>query len=194
MAEEHYINLRYYQKSKCFLYPILGYKSDETYRPSSYLFFQDHSILRGELTVFYRHTKESLFEVFENNRIVNHPLLRGCYQAAEGTIYIYDISGYADDIELFLRGEYSKLSKSLKKTILRYFKDDIEPMSPRPDRFIHTVLFPEIYYTLVAKELGVSIKSLTELGSLYDMEKETLELEEFRNCGNEATTENTSPT
>lgn len=179
MAEERYIDMKYYSKSKAFLYPVLGYRRVEAFKCNSYLFFEEHAITNGELIVRYDHEGE-LYRSFEQERISPHPLLRACYKIAGGSVYIFDISGRHSDIDHFLRGEYSKFSTSMKKLILNYFGDNIEHLSPRSGREIHAVLFPEGYRPLVAKQLGdVPVENLTELASLYDLDKETLDMESF---------------
>lgn len=190
---EAYIEVAYYSKSKCFLYPILKFRREETFKPDTFLFFHDHSIVNGDLTVYYRNNASILYQNFEAERIAPHPLLVGCYKLPEGTAYIFNIAGHLDDIEHFLRGEYSLFSKSLKQTVLRYFGDDIEPMQPRPDRFTHAVLFPEEYRKFVARNLGVSPKLLTELAPLYDQERETLYVENWNHCGITTPIKTTTP-
>lgn len=183
MAEDpKYIELSYYCKSKNFLYPILGFKRNESFRPQTYLFFQHHSILNGELVVLYPNEGDILYKNFEQNKVAPHPLLKACYQIPHGTVYIFDIAGHHSDIEHFLAGEYSKFSKSLKRTILKYMDDSIENTTPAPDRATHAVLFPESYRPLVAIQLGVPAKNLTELASIYDLQKESLEVEDFSPC------------
>lgn len=184
MAESpQYIKLSYYSKSKNFLYPILGYKRNETYKCQSFLFFHQHSVLNGELITLFPNNGDALYHNYEANSIAPHPLLRGCYEVPGASVYIFDISGYSDDIQHFLCGEYSKFSKSLKKKILIYMDDSIDVTTPAPGRFNHAVLFPELYRKLVAEELGVNVKNLTELAPIYDSDKETLDIENFQICG-----------
>jgi hypothetical protein len=184
MAEDsNYIDVTYYSKSKAFLYPILQYSIDETFKAESYLFFQNHSILNGELTVVYRHGGHVLFGNFEAQKISSHGLLRGCYRAPGVSIYVYTIAAYSADIEKFLAGEYSRFSGSLKKKILLYMKDDINATAPAAGREAHAVLFPHLYRQLVAdRQLFCDVRALTELAPLYDQGKETLELEGVEPC------------
>lgn len=192
MADTYIEMKAYYSKSKSFLYPILNFsRTKELFRPETYLFFHHHSILDGELTVFYHNDGGVLYKNFEMQRLADHPLLVGCYTVPEGTVYIFDIAAHSEDIQHFLCGQYSKFSKGLKKTILRYFGDDIEPMQPMPNRHAHAVLFPDEYRKFVAKDLEVSVKSLTELAPIYDLEKETLNIEHFDHCN--TTIESTTP-
>lgn len=183
MGASPYIEVRYYCKSKTFLYPILGYRMEETYNPKTFLLFHHHDITNGELMVLYEHREgDVLFENFENMRIIDHPLLRACYTVSSGTVYIFDLSGHIDDIQHFLCGEYSKFTRSLKRTILKYFGDDEEP-TVRENRFIHAVLFPEGYRPLVAKDFKEPLKDLpAELAPIYDIEKETLNIDEYVAC------------
>lgn len=179
--EGKYIDLSYYSKSKVFLYPILGFSRGETFKAQSFLFFREHSIINGEIVVYYPH-EGVLFDAFENDRILSHPLLRKCYTVGGGKVYIFNIDKWKTDIDYFLAGEYSKLSDSLKKTVLRYVGDNVEPMKAEPNRYAHAVLFPELYRFAVARDLGVSARDLTELASLYDHEKETLDIPIWDTC------------
>lgn len=190
-----YIELNYYQKSKAFLYPILGFSRSELFRPvGTYLMFHHHTILTYELIVYYEHQKgDPLFENFQDNRVANHPRLRACYWTDNGTIYVFDISDFAEDIVSFLSGQYSSLSKQIKGIILKYLGDNIEPMTPRPNRQMHAVLFPDQYRELVAKSLGVPKENLTELAPIYDLDKETLNIEIYTPCGITSTSEITTP-
>lgn len=156
---------------------------EETYRPKTFLLFHQHSILNGELIVKYDHREgDVLFENFENMKIIDHVLLRACYTISTGTVYIFDISGHFEDIQHFLCGEYSKFSKGLKKKILKYMGDDEEP-TPRENRFVHAVLFPEGYRPLVAKDFKEPLKDIpVELAPIYDVEKETLNIDDYVVC------------
>lgn len=180
-----YILTDYYHKSKVFLYPILGFARNEIYKPeNSYLMFHHHTILTQELIVYYKHRRDdALFENFQNKRIADHPRLKACYWCEEGSIYIFDLIDYANDINFFLAGRYSAFSNGLKVIILKYLGDTIDG-GARPKRYGHAVLFPELYQEQAAKQLGVEKKYLPEeLADIYDLDKETLNIENYTPCG-----------
>lgn len=175
MAKSSYIEVAYYSKSKCFLYPILDYRRSETFNPETYLFFGNHSILNGELIVHYTHKGDLLFENFQKMNIEPHPLLMAVYKVPTGTVYIFDISKYMEDILHFLAGEYSQFTKSLKTKVLKYLGDDPSDLECKPNREAHAVLYPEGYRPLIAKEWAIKSRDLGELAPIFDTDKETLE-------------------
>lgn len=181
---EEYLMAHYYSKSKAFLYPLLGFKKEETFKPKgTYLAFQEHHITSYELSVRYEHAPESLlFRNFERMVISPHPYLRACYRIIDGTMYVFTLEKFYKDVEAFLRGEYSRFAEGSKSLILNYFGDDIKDIEVKPGRRMHAVLFPELYKKLVAKTLGVDVALLSELAELYDLDKETFIADLFSSC------------
>lgn len=178
MTEEKYIEMGYYCKSKTYLYPLLGFSRNEVYKPEgSYLFFLDHSILSNEIITYYKHGDSELYNNFERTRIAQHPGIRSCYRTHEGTAYVFDLSEYKHDINRFLEGSYSQMSEKAKTKILQYMGDSAQDKKPKPGREAHAVLYPELYYDLIAKQLGVPRDLLSELASIFDLDKETLTIE-----------------
>lgn len=171
-----YIEIKYFCKSRQFLYPILELAKHDTeeFKPKGvYLFFEDHSIEKGELILLYGDI-DVFFSNYERKKLIKHNRIRKVYETDKGNVYIFDVSDYKQDIDLLLCGEYSKFSNRLKSAILRYNKDKADFKKLEEGRYMHAVLYPEHYREAVSEELGVDVKNLTELAPLYDLEKETL--------------------
>jgi len=184
-SHDEYLMTHYYSKSKAFLYPLLGFKMVETFRPKgTYLVFQEHHITSYELSVCYEHDPESLlFRNFERMSISPHPYLRACYRIPNGSVYVFTLGKFSKDVDMFLQGAYSQFSESAKALVLRHFDDNIKDIEVRSGRRIHAILFPDLYRKLAAKELGVPLKEMpVELAPLYDLDKETFSVDLFSPC------------
>jgi hypothetical protein len=175
MEKEYFITDLRYQKSQNFLWPLIGFKQNEKFKiKSSYLYWTeaDYSIDNYELIVHYDVDVNSEdFKRYEKDNILTKSVV-ACFKVDPGMIYIFDMTYWHKDITEFMLGAYSKMRDTSKKTIMRYFGDE-NNNNVIPGRPIHRALYPNLYYELVAEELGVPVTSLRELTNPYDLEDET---------------------
>jgi hypothetical protein len=173
----------YFQKSFWMLYPLLnipktvGYKPLNTYIKDVYLNISEHDY---KLLLCYKHYRdEETFKSFESIYLLNNIFYKNSYQTNDYNIYIFDISYYKDDYDLFLQGKYSKLSKKVKEIINSYFsKSSSTKILYHPK--INAYLYPnKNVYKQIAEEIGETyetISSIKEVLNKPNLEKETLKI------------------
>jgi len=166
---------KYFQKSRAFLYPILGIKREKNTTP-----LQTYISIEGIIDVddmkivcIYDNTDSKEFENFENE-ILNNPFFVEKIEIVKTKLYIFNIESYKNDYFNFILGKYSKLSDSLKKAIKKYYGE-----KSLEYKYIDSYLYPENYFEDYANILGISISSLKKVGELCnscDIEKETYKI------------------
>jgi hypothetical protein len=174
----------YVQKSKWFLYPLLGIKKTVTYKPTeTYIADLNKQISENDkcLISVYNKPMDEGFQYFEDTFIFNNYHFKDFYETPKKLVYIFDLSNYSKDFEKFLEGKYSEFSERTKSIINGYFaKHDKFGTMPHPK--IKAYLYPDKQiFEDVASELGVDIAIITKLGNIVDkpdLFKETLDIEE----------------
>lgn len=178
----------YWSKSEAFLLPLTGLPKSHKYHLRTYLFWEKYSIEDYYLILkfswdnydeFLNYCKRAIFPKLDQNGylIETHDL-------EKETVMILNLDEWAIDIEMFLKGKYSKLSGQAKELITEFHtfynngpKIMIEiSASLRPnDKF--PVLGNQTAIEYVAENYGldlIELKKVGELGGIYDKEKETL--------------------
>jgi hypothetical protein len=179
----------YWSKSQAFLLPLTGISRTQKYPVETYLFWDDYSIEDYNLMVKF--TYDNYDEFIEYCRKVVFPVWdkRGyvveSYDFGKETVFILDVSEWAWDVQQFLLGKYSKLSKEAKDIIQEYHifytkgqpQIEIEVAATLdPTRKyeildgMNSIEYVSEYYGLPLPEL----QKLGEIGSIYDKEKESL--------------------
>lgn len=181
-----YINFSYYQKSLFFLFPLVGISKAVAYKPqNTYMYWEGHDGMDNfELIVHYKHKEsDTLFKIFERNHILTNPKLVGCYTVDDGSVYIFDLIHYAEDVAHFLHGEYSEMTYKTKETIVKYAGASLLSNKKVEGFTIHIALCPQHYYKDYALELGYEntkfLEECVELWSIYDKKKETFNKQEL---------------
>lgn len=179
----------YWSKAEMFILPLTGLSKSSKYVPEAFLFWDEYSIENFQLILKYSYGTD--YEDFTNYcRKTIFPFLdkKGylveCYDGEGETVFILDISEWALDIELFLKGKYSKLSRDAKDVIIDFHTFYNKGAKVPPE--VLAILEPNTKYKIldsmsgfeyVAENYGIDLKGLMEVGelaSLYDREKETL--------------------
>lgn len=167
----------YFQKSRVFLYPALGIRRGVSVTPVQTYTSWNGVYTEGDmkLCVLYHLREDQDFKLFEENKLLNHPLFHDFKKVGDGDgIYVFDYETHKDDWGHFLNGKYSKLSESLKKAIRGYYG----PSSPNFP-YIDSFLSPERYFRMYADLMSVDERILHEVGelcSLPDLDQETLRI------------------
>jgi len=165
----------YFQKSRVFLYPILGIaRGISTVPEETYIAWPDRIKAEDQkLVCLYTCTTHPDFELFRKNILLKHKLLDDIVlDHGEDEIYIFDLAGMGKDYTRFLNGRYSQFSEELKNTVLDFFVEN-----DRTGELILSYLNPQEHYTEYARLLDVDEKLLEEVGELCtapDLKKETL--------------------
>lgn len=181
----------YWSKSEAFLLPLTGLAKTHKYHFKTYLFWNDFSIENFELilkfnwddaTEFLDYCRRVVFPILDRNGY-----LIEIHDFDKETLMILDMSEWALDIEMFLKGKYSKMSKQAKSLITEFHtyydrgsKIRIEISASLEPNTKYQLLGNQTAIEYVAENYGLDLaelKKIGELGGIYDKEKETLILE-----------------
>jgi len=168
---------KYFQKSKVFLYPILGIKRGVSVIPiETYISWKGYYNSEDmKLICVYDVRTDDEYKHFEKNVLLNHNRLNDYVKVDNQLVLTFDLSDLGDDWFHFINGKYSKISMNLKQKILNFFDKYSGNYA-----YMHSYLIPEKYFSNYAELLGVEPEMLIQVGELCtkpDMEKETLFLE-----------------
>lgn len=166
----------YFQKSMFFLYPLLDLNKDMQIVPENTYLGIEGYITEKEPKVVCRfaNTEDPKFTQFKNLYIYQSPyfLEELERESPDETLYVFDLSPYHTDYELFLKGEYSRMAEPTKRKIMRFYRYGTAPFE-----YMKSFLFPDQYYQIYADLLHVTrevLQNSVELASKYDQEKEVL--------------------
>lgn len=178
----------YSSKSQSFLLPLTGLTRTQKYKLESYLFWEKYSI--EDYYLIIKFTYDNYDEFIEYCKRVVFPILDRngylveSYDFDNQCVMILNLSEWALDIEMFLKGKYSKMSRDAKDTIYEY-----HTFFDRGNKIlidIKATLYPNANYDIldkmsaieyVAENYGLpleELKKIGEIGAIYDKEKETL--------------------
>lgn len=177
----------YYSKADVFLLPLTGIKRQEDVKIESFLFWREYSIEDYKLTVTIENSEyisQFLKEVDENSNVTE------CFNTDDRTIFILDLSEWAQDIEMFLMGKYSMLSDAAKQKIMKYhtlngntikvwIKATLKPTEPRE---ILDGLTPIQYVCLHYEFDEDEMNRIGEIGAKYEPILETLMTDFHETC------------
>jgi len=168
---------KYFQKSRIFLYPQLGFiKGTDTPPIETYALWKDR--LREDsylLTCVYEIENSPKFEVFKSNKIMKHPLYYSGEELNGRFVVVYDFGSMRQDWDNFIQGRYSKLTYQFKQKITKYFGN-----RTTNSVYIDSYINPVKYYDIYAKLLDIpvsTLKSVVELCDKPDLAKETFNSE-----------------
>ena len=167
---------KYFQKSRSFLYPVLGIKKGSHYSPSDTYISMEGLIDPVDMKLICRFKDDGStgFQNFRTNMLLGNPLFHQVISVQDDDFYIFTFENFDEDWMNFLTGSYSKLTNVVKRAIKMYYGEN----SPEYD-YIDSYLYPEKYFDVYAKLLDVNIQVLKETGELcspYDPEKEVLKI------------------
>jgi hypothetical protein len=168
----------YFQKSRVFLYPALGIKRGVSVTPiQTYMSWTNkYSPADGKLCCLYHLRNDLDFRNFEQVKLLSNKYFHEFVQVEEKKgVYVFDYSDLINDWNHIIAGRYSKISPEYKKHI-RNFIGLNSPNLPYIDSF----LYPDRYFNLYSELMGVDVtvlKSVGELCSLPDLDKENLEIQ-----------------
>lgn len=172
------LNTEYIQKSRLFLYPLLGIKRGVSVTPiQTYMSWKDkYCFTDSKLVCKYYLREDSDFKIFEEVKLLGNPLFHAFYPLDDDTgIYVFDLSSVEEDFWKVTTGRYSELSKPSKKKILDFFRSHTQHFT-----YIQSYLDPKKYHSMYAEILNCNLKSLKdahELCSKPNLEKEELKSE-----------------
>ena len=167
----------YFQKSKVFLYPLLGIPKGQKYVPvGTYLAWEDEiNFSDMKFLCLYKQRQSKAFLKFEDKYLLGN-ILFDDYQLLETKmhLYIFDYSKYPHDWRALMNGKYSKFTDRSKKIITDFFEG-----SGRVTEYIESYMYPDFYHDDVAEDLNVNVDLLHSVWELCDKpnkDKETLKI------------------
>ena len=170
---------KYFQKSKIFLYPLLGIKRGTSVVPDeTYISLENNEITSEDmkLVTLYKVRKDSMYKNFIDKVLLKHPRMTEQWIIDENkTVFVFDFCDLEDDWHHFINGEYSKMSSDVKKKINSFFEKNSGNAL-----YVNSYLYPVNHFNNYAKILDVSPELLKQVGQLCDkpdLKKETLVLE-----------------
>ena len=168
----------YFQKSKVFLYPLLNITKGVRFVPSqTYLTWEDQfDLSKYKLIALYKIDPNCTdYKTFHKKILKANPFYE-YYERVdkESHIYVFNLLTYKKDLNKFIKGKYSKLSKETKKIISNFFgkKGSIS-------EYVDSYLYPNEYFEIYSDILNINVEDLEEVGELCD--KPDLEKETFKN-------------
>ena len=170
---------KYFQKSKTFLFPVLGLKRTGDFHPvQTYISWKGrYTLSERKLICVYEKTDTEEFKAFEQKMLHENPLFE-CLRVTKDNhgIYVFNLDHFNKDWDHFIKGKYSLFSKVLKKAIQDYYGADSAEY-----KYLDTFLHPQEYFGLYARLLNIDESILKVVGELcdpYDSQKEELSVEE----------------
>lgn len=170
----------YFQKSMFFLYPLLRLnKKVNKILPKNTFLEMEGYIEPGEyklICVF--HTDDEDFFEFEQVWVSSNKQLFDKLEIGDldVVVYVFDLSEFKEDFDLFLEGKYSKMSPEVKNKIMQFYE-----YGTLTYEYVKSFLYPEDYYSTYSQILSVDetlLRSNVELCSPYDSEKECFKFSE----------------
>jgi hypothetical protein len=165
----------YFQKSKIFVYPLLGIKRGSAAVPEqTYLSWQGKIKTEDKkLITVYEARKDAEYMLFEKNIILKHPKIIDVLRIKENKkVFVFDFSDLEDNWNYIIYGKYSMISDNIKHKLLNHF----DKYSGNRN-YLETYLYPEKYFDVYSELLDAKeslLKSVGELCTPPDLDKENL--------------------
>lgn len=189
MGDVELLRSEYWSKSQAFLLPLTGIGRILKYPVETFMFWDDYSIENYNLIVKFAYDDYDTFVTY--CRKVIFPIWdRGGYMVesydfGKESVFILDISEWALDVQMFLAGKYSKMSRDAKETIQDYHifytkgkpQIDIEISATLDPTRKHEILDGMNSIEYVSEFYGLplpELQKLGEIGGIYNKEKESL--------------------
>lgn len=173
------VESQYIQKSRLFLYPILGLKRGMGVTPiQTYMCWKNKFSFEDYKFFATYHMRADLeFKKFEEIFLLKNKYFEDWIQLEDDKgLYIFDYSEIKEDYDHIIDGKYSHLSDKHKTKVLKFFNNN----RANYDK-INSYLYPQNFYEAYAKLLKVPITLLMGVGqlcSIPDFFEETLKLKE----------------
>jgi hypothetical protein len=150
----------YFQKSRWFLYPILGHSTSSRLEPLE-TYVLNKTVEENTLDDTYAQEAE----------LYKNPFFKTFSEIGDFSIFVFSFkeTDHSRDFENFVAGKYSKFTEAAKSKILEYYAGTSD------HELFEGYLYPETAYKDVSYLLGEGIhilKSVVELCNIPDLEKE----------------------
>ena len=114
---------KYFQKSKVFLYPLLGIKRGLSVVPKeTYIAWEGHYKPEDmKLICVYDYRKDEEYQKIEKNLLLEHNRLSDYKRVKKEAIIVFDFSDLDDNWFHFINGKFSQIEIKVKQKILGFF-------------------------------------------------------------------------
>jgi hypothetical protein len=155
------------------MYPLLGIERGNVVPEEVYFSISDkYKPEDRKLVLVYDPKMDLKYETFKVGKLVNHKLLHESFEDQNGNdIFVFDLSDFASDWNLFLVGKYSQMSLAVRSQILNFFEK-----KSANHTYLQSFLYPQKWHKRYAELLDVPVRLLTEVIELTDkpdFERET---------------------
>lgn len=173
----------YFQKSKIFLYPLLGIKKSSITPISTFMeWLGTYSIKDNKLMCLYHLRNDGEFINYEENFLFKNKRFIDYHEVSGNRgLYIFDFDDLKNDFRYIVHGKYSEISNQTKLIIKNYYGKNSANYV-----LLDSYLYPERYHEMYAGFLNVQpqhynemlsiIKEVNELCSRPNYDKELLEI------------------
>lgn len=163
----------YFQKSKVFLFPLLGISRKSSIQVTeTYITWNDeYKDVPQKLICVYEDVSSEAFQAFAAKVLLSNPLYLGHRRCIDDRgIYIFDMNIIKNDWDHFISGSYSRMSKTLKDSVLKYYGTKSTEYE-----YVKSFLYPEDFFDVYAQLLDVDENILRKVGELCDKYNPELE-------------------
>ena len=167
----------YFQKSKVFLYPLLGIRKGVRFVPiETYVTWKNYKSENSLICVYHIDKKnKQTFDKFIKDELETNEFFEFKAHTNHLDIIAFNLNYFKHDIKMFKEGKYSKFS-ALTKKIIKEFFGEIGTLS----EYIESYLYPKRYHEIYSELLNIPISDLEyveELCDKPDLKKENFETE-----------------
>jgi len=167
----------YFQKSRIFLYPILGIRRSSNIKPEETYIAWEEFIRPNDrkLICVYKSQDTDEFKAFEKAKLLSNKRFDNVMQTVDDkAVYIFTFEEDSFNFDSFVKGRYSEISPQFKKAIEEYYGK-----TSASYEYVMSYLYPQDYFKIYSELLNVDVNILREVGELcapIDIDKETLKL------------------
>ncbi len=165
---------RYFQKSKVFLYPLLGIKKGYKHVPKNTYVIWDkfYTVDDRKLMAIYEHKNDIEYKIFIDKVLKPLHAYQSMHKISDNKdLILFDMSIFKYDYDCFIDGRFSQMSRESKRKIENYFTS-----VGKISNYISSFLNPENFHDDYAEAFGVDqdlIEDVYEVCSKADIDKET---------------------
>lgn len=187
----------YLQKSRVFLFPLVGIKNDRVFKPmNTYISskvlispeypkgitVRDNILIVAYPKSYSRGKDKDTWDMFEAEQIVGSPKFMAIHETEEEFIYTMNMASWSADWKCFLHGRYSLFSEKAKNLVITFRRSYLRAAEHRK---LYCYLYPydEQCINDFAEELGIPTQELMEVKELCskpDMTQENFKCEALK--------------
>jgi hypothetical protein len=159
----------YFQKSKAFLYPALGFKTNK-FLENTFICFDDIVINDRKIICVYK-SNDIIKETVLLKELLSNDFFDKKIEINNDSLYVYNFPN-KQDWNNFIKGKYSFLSEELKNKIKNFYGEK----SNIYIKYLSCYLYPNDCFKEYSELLNVPVDILKEVGELcnkIDIKKET---------------------